>query len=416
MRVQKKCGLWLGAAFFVMLLCDILYYFFGGDVRLRGFCSLGVFGVAYGVEPSGFVCRRVAFDRQVGEVGIGCCAVPMHDVRRDFHNVARAQKSGGFALFLIESRAADCDEDLSARVAMPVVAAGRFERDVVDWNAERGVLCEWGNIGLARKEFGEGGVFAAERERACLCDLRGVGGEFRLFGFRFFALYGFGDFYDLRELFVREPVVFGDCLVRVKLPFDAVTGCEHCDCGELAVAPRGGRARKDVPEKVGFEVFVNCGGELENLVFYFAPNKFCLVLRADFQAVDFGRFGGRFQKRVVFAAGFKHVHKCGERVEAARESAIGVYLDEYFAQFGGGDTRVEAVVEGAFKSRPVADCRARRSPRQIEVLWRQNSRVRVCGVECENCDRRGGSFFECVFHFLPPSVLFFEIIPHGARM
>ena len=53
--------------------------------------------------------------------------MPMHHARSDLDDIARFEPTGRFPLFLIVSLAADTDEKLSSRVAVPIVAASRFE-------------------------------------------------------------------------------------------------------------------------------------------------------------------------------------------------------------------------------------------------------------------------------------------------
>ena len=81
--------------------------------------------------------------------------MPVRRVGSDLDHVARQQLAGRLALGLIISPAAHGDENLAARMAMPVVAASGFERDVRNRAVERPVPRQPGQISLTDKIFRE---------------------------------------------------------------------------------------------------------------------------------------------------------------------------------------------------------------------------------------------------------------------
>ena len=92
--------------------------------------------------------------------------MPVHRIGSDFDHVARQQLAGRLALGLIISPAAHGDENLAARMAMPVVAASGFERNVRNRAVERPVPRQPGQICLTDKIFRECfGQFVPDGER-----------------------------------------------------------------------------------------------------------------------------------------------------------------------------------------------------------------------------------------------------------
>ena len=64
----------------------------------------------------------------------------MFNVRGDAHDVALSGHLSGLAAFLIAAFARDDEENLTARVLVPVRAGTRLERDVPDRRVEDGVV------------------------------------------------------------------------------------------------------------------------------------------------------------------------------------------------------------------------------------------------------------------------------------
>lgn len=54
---------------------------------------------------------------------VRCGAVPMIDIRRNLHHIARQKFSSLFSAFLIEADAADRNQKLSTGMPVPVVPA-----------------------------------------------------------------------------------------------------------------------------------------------------------------------------------------------------------------------------------------------------------------------------------------------------
>ena len=92
--------------------------------------------VADGFEPDGGAGFGTGFDGDVGEGGAGGGAVPVFDVGGDFDDVAGLEDDGGFAAFLVAAFSGGAQQDLAARVAVPVVAAAGVEGDVDDGAVE----------------------------------------------------------------------------------------------------------------------------------------------------------------------------------------------------------------------------------------------------------------------------------------
>ena len=93
------------------------------------------------------------------EPAVGGRTVPVHYIGGDFHHIARPQFAGRFARSLIVAAAAHSDQHLSARVAVPVVAAPRLERHVGNRAVELPVPRQPGEVCLPgeilRKHFGQ---------------------------------------------------------------------------------------------------------------------------------------------------------------------------------------------------------------------------------------------------------------------
>ena len=138
----------------------------GGDRGNPGGRS-GIVRVVHRSEPRIAVDLRIGFDRQMREPTVRSRAVPVRRVGSDLDHVARQQLAGRLALGLIISPAAHGDENLAARMAMPVVAASGFERDVRNRAVERPVPRQPGQISLTDKIFRECfGQFIPDGEHA----------------------------------------------------------------------------------------------------------------------------------------------------------------------------------------------------------------------------------------------------------
>ena len=147
----------------------------GGGSGRRGGCGGdrgspggrgGIVRVVHRSEPRIAVGLRIGFDRQMREPAVRSRAVPVHRIGSDFDHVARQQLAGRLALGLIISPAAHGDENLAARMAMPVVAASGFERYVRNRAVERPVPRQPGQICLTDKIFRECfGQFVPDGER-----------------------------------------------------------------------------------------------------------------------------------------------------------------------------------------------------------------------------------------------------------
>lgn len=174
--------------------------------------------------------------------------MPMDHIGGDFHNVAGFEHLGGLALLLVISDTADRNENLAARVAVPVVAAAGRERHVGDGNAEFPVLRQAREVRLPAEIFGVRYILFAERERAgILHSERAVSDDGE-------------DFPNLR---VAQSVALPDFYVGFQLAFNAVHCGEHCDGRDLAGAPVEIVPGEDVAEKVGFQKFVYRRRELK---------------------------------------------------------------------------------------------------------------------------------------------------------
>ena len=68
--------------------------------------------IAYRVEPYRRIGLRIGGDSDMCEPTVRCGSVPMHDIRRYFHDVARKQPTGGLSFFLIVAYACGCYQQL----------------------------------------------------------------------------------------------------------------------------------------------------------------------------------------------------------------------------------------------------------------------------------------------------------------
>ena len=125
---------------------------FYGFERLLG-CGLLVLVIIYRVKPSVDVGLGIGGYCKMGEPGIGGCTMPMDDVGGYFYHVACHELTGWLAFFLIISASTYADEELSAGVAVPIVAAARLEGDVGNGTVQIGVRCERRKIGLPDEEL-----------------------------------------------------------------------------------------------------------------------------------------------------------------------------------------------------------------------------------------------------------------------
>ena len=89
--------------------------------------SFGIFLIRYRAEPSILIGLRIAFDGQMGEPAVRSRPVPMHHIRCYFDHIAGFKPPSRFAFLLIVAFATDTDKELSPGMAVPVVAASRFE-------------------------------------------------------------------------------------------------------------------------------------------------------------------------------------------------------------------------------------------------------------------------------------------------
>ena len=100
----------------------------------------GVFGVAYRFKPSIFIILRVAFYCQVRKPAVGSRPVPMHYIWRNLHNIPLFERPCGLALLLIKSLAANRNEYLPSRMAMPIIAATGLKSYIRNRNAKLGIF------------------------------------------------------------------------------------------------------------------------------------------------------------------------------------------------------------------------------------------------------------------------------------
>ena len=134
-----------------------------GGTRLGG----GVIGVADRFQPGILVGLGVALDGEMGEPAVGGRAVPVVGVGRDLDDVAGLEPAGRFAAFLVEPLAGDADEDLTAGVAVPVVAATGLKGNIGDGDAgpvgmfgearEVALALEVPGVSVVRRAGGKGG-------------------------------------------------------------------------------------------------------------------------------------------------------------------------------------------------------------------------------------------------------------------
>lgn len=101
-----------------------------------GISEFGIFLVGNGFEPDVFAALGGDFYGEMLEPAVLFSAVPMLDPGGDVDHVARAERTGGLAPFLIPALSG-CDyEDLTPSflclVDVPIVAAGGFKCDVGD--------------------------------------------------------------------------------------------------------------------------------------------------------------------------------------------------------------------------------------------------------------------------------------------
>ena len=83
------------------------------------------------------------------EPAVGGRTVPVDHVRCDLDDVAREKLPGLLAPFLVEAASGRYEQQLAARVAVPVVAAAGFEGDVVDRAVQRSVPGQGRQVGLS---------------------------------------------------------------------------------------------------------------------------------------------------------------------------------------------------------------------------------------------------------------------------
>ncbi len=125
----------------------------------RGFAVLFV---AYGIEPVGCIRLRIALDSHMGEPAVGSGSVPVHYVGCDFDDIARKQPAGRLSFLLIVTDTCRSDQNLSAFVRMPAVAAAGLESNVEHRDIQFPVSAQRCEPHFAR-EMGIRGYFLAQR-------------------------------------------------------------------------------------------------------------------------------------------------------------------------------------------------------------------------------------------------------------
>ena len=223
---------------------------------------------------------------------------------------------------------------------MPVVAAARFERDIGDRNVQAAVFRQAGEIGFAAEVFCVCRVLAAAR--------KGADGA---------ASDRFQNFRDLR---IGDAVVFADGDVGVQLALHARHCGERGDGGDFAGSPVEVVAPEDVAEQVRLEIFVDCRSEFKERTPDRRAAEFRLVGGAEIDALS-------RRKRAWLPALcipdtrcfplFQQNHVAAERIQAARETAVGIELSQNLLDLVYGQTGVKPCRQRGFQFRHVSACR-----------------------------------------------------------